>query len=89
MSSTTLYGREPLDTVDGGTVAALALLQEELGVETATLGFAGDDENAHGADERHRIASLERGCSAYRLLLDRLAARHLLMYLHYITYISH
>lgn len=68
----TLYGHEPLDNVDGGTVAALALLQEELGVETATLGFAGDDENAHGADECHRIASLGRGREAYRLLLDRL-----------------
>jgi acetylornithine deacetylase/succinyl-diaminopimelate desuccinylase-like protein len=70
----TLYGREPLDNVDGGTVAALALLQEELGVETATLGFAGDDENAHGADEYHRIASLARGKEAYRMLLARLAA---------------
>ena len=71
----TLYGHEPLDNVDGGTIAALALLQEELGVETATLGFAGDDENAHGADEYHRIASLARGRAAYRLLLDRLAGR--------------
>jgi acetylornithine deacetylase/succinyl-diaminopimelate desuccinylase-like protein len=70
---TSLYGLEPLDNVDGGTVAALALLQEELGVQTATLGFAGDDENAHGADEYHRVASLERGRDAFRLLLGRLA----------------
>jgi acetylornithine deacetylase/succinyl-diaminopimelate desuccinylase-like protein len=70
---TELYGREPLDNVDGGTIAALTLIEDELGVETATLGFAGDDENAHGADEFHRVASLARGRAAYRLLLDRLA----------------
>ena len=71
----TLYGHEPLDNVDGGTIAALALLQEELGVETATLGFAGDDENAHGADESTGSHPSNRGRAAYRLLLDRLAGR--------------
>jgi acetylornithine deacetylase/succinyl-diaminopimelate desuccinylase-like protein len=68
-----LTGAPPLVTVDGGTIAALDLLRAELGVDTATLGFAGDDENAHGADEFHRVASLTRGRDAFVALLHRLA----------------
>jgi acetylornithine deacetylase/succinyl-diaminopimelate desuccinylase-like protein len=67
-----LSSREPELAISGGSLPVQAYLEAELGVSTITFGFSCDDENAHGIDEFHRLASFTGARSAYRRLYEAL-----------------
>jgi acetylornithine deacetylase/succinyl-diaminopimelate desuccinylase-like protein len=68
-----LYGRKPYYVRTGGSNAVYAVIQDQLGVHTATLGFILDDENIHAPDEFFRLSSFERAQQAYCMMIEQLA----------------
>ena len=68
-----LYGREPFYTKSGGSIAILALFEQELGVGTVIFGFGLPDENFHAPDEFFRLAQFARAQLAWGQLLQELA----------------
>jgi acetylornithine deacetylase/succinyl-diaminopimelate desuccinylase-like protein len=69
------YGTEPRFEREGGTVPILALLQQELGVDSVSLGFASYDEQSHAPNEFFRVTSLERAAEVYEVFLKTLAEK--------------
>jgi acetylornithine deacetylase/succinyl-diaminopimelate desuccinylase-like protein len=69
---TQLYGKEPVIVRAGGTVPATGIFQDELGVETITLGWGLPDSKAHAPNEWYRVEDYARGRVGYGLLLERL-----------------
>lgn len=70
-----LYGAEPFFTWNGGSIAALALLQQKLSLDTTVFAFGFQDENVHAPNEFTRIAQLRFAERAYTLLLAELESR--------------
>lgn len=70
-----LYGAEPFYTWNGGSIAALALLQQQLSLDTTVYAFGFEDENAHAPNEFTRISQLRFAERAYTLLLAELESR--------------
>ncbi len=64
-----LYGRAPYRTRSGGSVGALPLLREALGVSAVTMGFGVAAGGAHAPNEYLPLALWERGKRAYAMLL--------------------
>jgi acetylornithine deacetylase/succinyl-diaminopimelate desuccinylase-like protein len=60
------YGVEPNFEREGGTVPVLALLQQELGIDSVSLGFGLPDEQIHAPNEFFRVSSLERAVEVYK-----------------------
>jgi len=69
---TELYGKEPVIVRTGGTVPATGIFQDELGVETITLGWGLPDSKAHAPNEWYRVVDYNRGRVGYAMLLERL-----------------
>jgi acetylornithine deacetylase/succinyl-diaminopimelate desuccinylase-like protein len=69
---TELFGAEPVIVRNGGTVPATGIFQDELGVETITMGWGAPDSKAHAPNEWFSIKSYEQGREGYAMLLDRL-----------------
>lgn len=67
-----LYGKEPVIVRSGGTVPATGIFQDELGLETVTLGWSQDGSKAHAPNEWYSIPDFLRGREGYALLLDKL-----------------
>ena len=67
-----LYGKEPVIVRTGGTVPATGIFQDELGVETITLGWGLPDSKAHAPNEWYRVEDYLRGRVGYGMLLERL-----------------
>jgi acetylornithine deacetylase/succinyl-diaminopimelate desuccinylase-like protein len=70
---TELYGKDPVIVRTGGTVPATGIFQDELGLETITLGFSQEGSKAHAPNEWHSIRQYLRGREAFARLLERLA----------------
>ncbi len=70
-----LYGKTPHVIRGGATIPVMDLFLTTLGAHTVTFGFGLPDEHYHAPDEFFRLASFERGQTAYCILLDRLGAR--------------
>ena len=68
-----LYGREPLSTRTGGTIAILNMFRRYLGADTVMFAFGLHDENAHAPDEFFRLSSFVRAQRAYGRLFEVLA----------------
>jgi acetylornithine deacetylase/succinyl-diaminopimelate desuccinylase-like protein len=68
-----LYGRAPLYTRTGGTIAILNLFRRFLGVDTVMFAFGLKDENAHAPDEFFRLSSFARAQMAYGELFEAVA----------------
>ncbi len=68
-----IYGREPLLTAVGGSIAAMTHIKDVLGLYTYSFGFQQTDENFHAANEFIRISDIEKGERAYRALLQSIA----------------
>jgi acetylornithine deacetylase/succinyl-diaminopimelate desuccinylase-like protein len=71
---TKLYGREPLLMGVGGSNAAVAIFQRELGLSLYSFGFLQEDENYHSHNEFMRISDLEKGQYAFCMLLKYIGA---------------
>jgi acetylornithine deacetylase/succinyl-diaminopimelate desuccinylase-like protein len=69
---TELYGADPVIVRNGGTVPATGIFQDELGVETVTLGWGQPDSKAHAPNEWYRLADYLRGREGYAMLVERL-----------------
>lgn len=72
----TLYGREPLFLLGGGSIPAVALLHDTLGLETVIFGFGNPDEKVHAPNEFVRLSSIHRGQKAYVRILWELKEWH-------------
>ena len=71
-----LYGREPSYYYMGGSIPAVTLLYEVLGLETVVFAFANSDEMVHAPNEFARLSSFRRGQEAYVRMLWELKERH-------------
>jgi acetylornithine deacetylase/succinyl-diaminopimelate desuccinylase-like protein len=72
------FGVEPTVGRSGGTLPAATLLQEELGLPVALMGFALPDDRAHGSDERLHLPTFHRGIAtaiAFLAEVERCASR--------------
>ncbi|CAA9573338.1 MAG: Acetylornithine deacetylase/Succinyl-diaminopimelate desuccinylase and related deacylases [uncultured Thermomicrobiales bacterium] len=67
-----LFGREPYVVRTGGTVPATGIFKEELGIDTATLGWSMPGSGAHAPNEWYRIEDYYVGRIGYAALVERL-----------------
>lgn len=66
-----VWGKAPVFTRQGGSIAIVGEIQEILGVETLLLGFGLPDDNLHAPNEKQHLPTFYRGIEAYiRFLLD-------------------
>jgi acetylornithine deacetylase/succinyl-diaminopimelate desuccinylase-like protein len=68
-----LFGKEPLVVRSGGTVPATGIFKDELGIDTATLGWSQPGSGAHAPNEWYRIEDYFRGRTGYAALVEHLA----------------
>jgi acetylornithine deacetylase/succinyl-diaminopimelate desuccinylase-like protein len=68
------FGRAPVLLRSGGTIPAVHLFREHLGIPTVLLGFGLRDDRIHAADESLDLRTFARGVVTSVHLLDRLAA---------------
>lgn len=68
-----MFGKEPLVVRSGGTVPATGIFKDELGIDTATLGWSQPGSGAHAPNEWYRIEDYYRGRIGYAALLERLS----------------
>jgi acetylornithine deacetylase/succinyl-diaminopimelate desuccinylase-like protein len=68
-----VYKKPPLLTAIGGSIGALTDIKEVLGVYTYSFGFQQADENFHAPNEFIRISDIEKGQTAYYLLLKHIS----------------
>jgi acetylornithine deacetylase/succinyl-diaminopimelate desuccinylase-like protein len=68
------FGRRPVFLRSGGTIPAVHLFREHLGIPTVLLGFALRDDRPHAPDEHLHIPTFLRGIQTSIALLGRLAA---------------
>ena len=69
---TELYGREPYQAREGGSVPICEVFQRHLGAYSIMFGFGLHDENLHGPNEFFRLSSFDRGQVAHGRLLEKL-----------------
>ncbi len=69
---TELYGREPYVMRVGGSVPIVSIFFRELGAHSVSFGFGLPDEQFHAPNEFVRLASFERGQTAFVRLLQTL-----------------
>ena len=60
----TVWGKRPLFKREGGTVPAVSLLREYLGIESVSTGFSLPGDNMHGPNERLHLPTWHRGIDA-------------------------
>jgi len=68
-----MFGKEPLVVRSGGTVPATGIFKDELGIDTATLGWSQPGSGAHAPNEWYRIGDYYRGRIGYAALMERLS----------------
>lgn len=62
---TTVFGRPPLQTGEGGSVGSLVDIKEALGLDAYSFGVAIPDERYHAANEFLRLSSIRKGQMLY------------------------
>ena len=65
-----LYGQEPIETYEGGSIPVMSMLLKELGIHGAVLSFGLDDEQVHAPNEFFRLSSFTKAQIAYGSLLE-------------------
>ncbi|HEV8504092.1 MAG TPA: M20/M25/M40 family metallo-hydrolase, partial [Chitinophagaceae bacterium] len=68
-----VYKKPPLLTAIGGSIGALTDIKEVLGVYTYSFGFQQADENFHAPNEFIRMSDIEKGQTAFYLLLKHIS----------------
>jgi acetylornithine deacetylase/succinyl-diaminopimelate desuccinylase-like protein len=59
------FGREPLFTLEGGSIPAVSVLGSALGAASVLMGYSLPDDNIHSPNERFYVPNLQRGVEAY------------------------
>lgn len=72
---TQLYGKEPLLMGTGGSNAAMAIINKQLGLPAYSFGFLQEDENFHSHNEFMRISDLQKGQYAFCMLLKYIGSK--------------
>jgi acetylornithine deacetylase/succinyl-diaminopimelate desuccinylase-like protein len=67
-----VYGMEPYETREGGSIPVLSLFQEVLGAPSILFGASTADANIHAPNEFVYLASLHRQARCFALLFRRL-----------------
>jgi acetylornithine deacetylase/succinyl-diaminopimelate desuccinylase-like protein len=67
-----LYGKDPYVVRMGGTIPVCGIFLKELDAYTVIFAFGLNDENIHAPNEFLRVGSLDRGQSAYGMILTEL-----------------
>jgi acetylornithine deacetylase/succinyl-diaminopimelate desuccinylase-like protein len=70
----TAFGRPVVYTREGGSIPVVAMLQEELGLESVLMGFGLPDDNLHAPNEKLDLANFHAGTQAVIAFLHHLAA---------------
>ncbi len=65
-----LYGKEPYQIRVGGSIPAISILLEELGVHATMFAFGLEDEQIHAPNEFFRLSSFKKAQVAYGMLLE-------------------
>ncbi len=65
MALETVFGVPPTFMRHGGTVPAVSIFSDLLGVDTVNLGFALDDDGIHGPNEKLHLPTFHRGVETY------------------------
>lgn len=68
-----LYGRAPVISMSGGTIAILNMFRKYLDAYTVGFAFGLVDERCHAPDEFYRLSSFARAQTAYGRLFEELA----------------
>jgi acetylornithine deacetylase/succinyl-diaminopimelate desuccinylase-like protein len=69
------FGALPVPLRLGGTIPAIALFQEILGVDTVLMGFALPTDGAHAPNEKFHLPTFYRGIRTAARFLDEVAIR--------------
>lgn len=69
------FGNRPLLIPEGGSIPAVADMQERLGVVPILVGFGNKDENMHAPDESYRLSSFRKGREAAARMIAELGQR--------------
>jgi Peptidase family M20/M25/M40 len=69
------FGALPVPLRLGGTIPAIALFQEMLGVDTVLMGFALPTDGAHAPNEKFHLPTFYRGIRTAARFLDEVASR--------------
>lgn len=67
------FGRAPHFTLEGGSVPVVALLEQELGLDTVMLGFGLPDDNLHAPNEKFNLENYYLGIETNLHFLANLA----------------
>ena len=57
----------------GGSIPAVGLIREHLGMESVMVGFGLDDDNVHSPNEKYELTCLQRGIHSHAAILEKLA----------------
>ncbi|KAK9817046.1 hypothetical protein WJX72_008852 [[Myrmecia] bisecta] len=68
-----VFGNTPLLYREGGTIPAMALFREHLGVDMTAFGFGLPDDNIHAPNERYRVSMFKKGREAYVHIFQAIA----------------
>jgi acetylornithine deacetylase/succinyl-diaminopimelate desuccinylase-like protein len=69
------FGALPVPLRSGGTIPAVALFQEVLGVDTVLMGFALPTDGTHAPNEKFHLPTFYRGIRTAAKFLDEVAIR--------------
>ncbi len=69
----TVFGVPPTFMRQGGTVPAVSIFSDMLGIDTVNLGFALDDDGIHGPNEKLHLPTFHRGVETYAHFFGNLA----------------
>jgi acetylornithine deacetylase/succinyl-diaminopimelate desuccinylase-like protein len=72
-----VYGKEPYQIREGGSIPVNALFLKHLNAYTILFSFALRDERQHSPNEFFRLSSYELGQKAYGMLLNRLGDEYI------------
>jgi acetylornithine deacetylase/succinyl-diaminopimelate desuccinylase-like protein len=67
------FGAEPAFVRSGGSIPAVTLFRERLGIHTVLMGFALPDDRMHGTNERFKLTNFHRGVRTSLAFLEELA----------------
>lgn len=71
---TKVFGKQPLFSLEGGSIPIVAEFKRILGRETILLGFGLPDDNLHAPNEKFDLRMLDKGMKTVAQLYENLAA---------------
>ena len=61
------FGKEPIPTMEGGSIPIVALFKEELGIDTILMGFGLDSDAIHSPNEHYGLFNFYKGIETIAL----------------------